>query len=228
ASVEAIERHPLKTLLIGALALLGAPILILFLAVTLVGLPLAALLLALLLLALVFGPVPAVAAGGDVVLRRNGGLFGGFVLGAVLWRLGIWLIPFVGALIYLAALIWGVGGWVLGAWRVRAARPVDRETLPPALIVKDDPIPEGWEYPLAPKKAEDAADEVPDSSRIPPPQDEAAAAQPPTKAVEPQPRPNRVPGPPPGEEGQDSTAPEPSSDPPDHTRGTDDWGLPTR
>ena len=151
ASVEAIERHPLKTLLIGFLMLIGVPILVLLLAATLVGLPLAALLLAMLLLALVFGPVPAVAAAGDLILRRKGGLFGAFVLGAILWRLGIWLIPFVGAILYLVGLIWGVGGWTLGAWRVRAARPTEREALPPALTVKDDPIPDGWAYPLPPE-----------------------------------------------------------------------------
>jgi cytoskeletal protein CcmA (bactofilin family) len=152
ASVEAIERHPIKTLLIGLVTLVAAPLLAVLLAATLVGLPLAALLLAALLLGLVFGPVPAVAAVGDLILRRKGGLFGAFVLGAVLWRLGIWHIPFVGAILYLVGLIWGVGGWVLGAWRVRAARPAARDALPPALAVTDDEIPEGWEYPLPPAK----------------------------------------------------------------------------
>lgn len=157
ASVEAVERHPVKTLLIGLLTLIVAPMLVVLLAVTLVGLPLAALVLAVLLLGLVFGPVPAVAAAGDLILRRKGGLFGGFVLGAVLWRLGIWLIPFVGAILYLVGLIWGVGGWVLGAWRVRAARPPGRDALPPALSVTDDEIPEGWEYPLPPSAPAGAA-----------------------------------------------------------------------
>jgi len=183
ASIEAVERHPVKTFFVGILALIAAPLLVLLLAATLVGLPLAALLLVALLLALVFGPVPAVAAGGDVLLRRKGGLFGGFVVGAVLWRLGIWLIPFVGVFLYLAGLIWGVGGWVLGAWRVRSARPADREALPSGMIVDDDPIPDGWEYPLAPAKVE-PEDESPvpvppteeepyssPSSRIPPPQE---------------------------------------------------------
>ncbi len=167
AAVEAIERHPIKTVLIGVLALVAAPILVLLLAVTLVGLPLAAVLLAAMLLGLVFGPVPAVAAGGDLLLRRKGGLFGGFVIGAVLWRLGIWLIPIVGVLLYLAGLIWGVGGWVLGAWRIRAARPVDREALPPALTVKDDDIPDGWEYPLPPSR-EEAPPEANDQRLVPP------------------------------------------------------------
>ena len=252
AAVEAIERHTTKTFFIGFLALIGAPLLVLFLAVTLVGLPLAVLALAMLLLALVFGPVPAVAAAGDVVLRRKGGLFGGFVLGAVAWRLGIWLIPFLGVFLYLAALIWGVGGWVLGAWRVRAARPVDREALPPTLIADDDPIPEGWEYPLSPKKAEEPRDSLddstpsPDSSRIPPPR----SIPPPQGEVPPPgggggqastaPEPGPVsdggdqastapePGPVSDEAGQAATAPDSTTDPPGDKPGTDEWGLPGR
>ena len=150
AAIEAVEKHPLRTGLVGLLSLIAAPLLVLFFAFTLVGLPLAVLLLVALLLALVFGPIPAVGAVGDLILRRKGGLFGGFLLGAVLWRLGIWLIPFVGALIYLAGLIWGTGGWVLAAWRIRKVRPVEREALPGALVVKTDDPPEDWEYPLPP------------------------------------------------------------------------------
>ena len=240
ASVEAIERKPLKTLLIGLLVLIGAPILVLFLAVTLVGLPLAALLLALLLLALVFGPVPAVTAAGDTVLRRKGGLFGGFVLGAVLWRLGIWLIPIVGAFVYLIALIWGVGGWVLGAWRVRAARPVDRGALPPALIVEDDPVPEDWDYPLAPTKANDASEPSSDPSD-PSPSGGGGSGEAGDGGGQAAPR--RMTGQTFGG-GQASTAPElepvsdeageatttsdSSADPRDDTPGADEWGLPRR
>jgi hypothetical protein len=229
ASVEAIERHPLKTFFVGVLALIGAPMLVLLLAATLVGLPLAALFLAMLLLSLVFGPVPAVTAGGDVLLRRKGGLFGGFVLGAVLWRLGIWLIPFVGAILYLVALIWGVGGWVLGAWRVRAARPADRETLPPALIVDDDPIPEGWEYPLAPMKSEDSSPSgLSDSS----PSGGGAAEGGEGGQTSSDDLPRSNPAEPDGAEGQASSAPDSSSESGDetdrHKPGTDEWGLPTR
>jgi len=241
ASVGAIEQHPLKTFIIGVLALIGAPMLVLLLAVTLVGLPLAALLLAMLLLSLVFGPVPAVTAGGDLLLRRKGGLFGGFVLGAVLWRLGIWLIPFVGAFLYLVALIWGVGGWVLGAWRVRAARPADREALPPALIVKDDPIPEGWEYPLAPMRSEDtsplgggaagggggdqaSSDGVPRSDLG---EGDGGGGQASSDGV---PRSDLGEGD--GGGGQASRAPDSSPESGDeldrHKPGTDEWGLPTR
>ncbi|MEA2022933.1 MAG: polymer-forming cytoskeletal protein [Actinomycetota bacterium] len=151
AAVEAVEKHPVKTGLVGLGSLIGAPLLVLLLAITLVGLPLAMLLMIAMLLAFVFGPIPAVGAVGDLLLRRKGGLFGGFLIGAVLWRLGIWLIPFVGAFIYLAGLIWGTGGWVLAAWRLRKTRPAEREALPAALMAEEDDIPEDWAYPLPPE-----------------------------------------------------------------------------
>ncbi|MEN8235874.1 MAG: polymer-forming cytoskeletal protein, partial [Actinomycetota bacterium] len=145
AAVEAVQKHPIRTLLVGLLTLIGAPIAILVLAATLVGLPLAIVLLIGMMLAFVFGPIPAVSAFGDLLTRRRAGLFGAFVVGAVLWRLGIWLIPIVGGLLYLAGLVWGTGGWVLAAWRIRKVRPADREALPEALTVKDDEdLPEDW------------------------------------------------------------------------------------
>ncbi|MCH8129126.1 MAG: polymer-forming cytoskeletal protein [Acidobacteria bacterium] len=154
AAVAAISSNPIKSLLIGLGVVLAGPIVVVLLAATLVGLPLAALVLFALLLGLIFGPVPWVTAVADLLfrpLKRKPGLFGAFVIGAVLWRFGIWIIPVVGALLYLIALIWGIGGWVLGGWRIREARDREREVLPEAMIVEEDEIPEGWEYPLAPK-----------------------------------------------------------------------------
>jgi len=218
AAVEAVERHPLKTLLIGFGSLVGAPILILLLVATLVGLPLAALLLVALLLAFVFGPIPAVGAAGDVLLRRKGGLFGGFVVGAILWRLGIWLIPIVGSLLYLVGLIWGVGGWVLAGWQIRRARPVTRDALPSSMFVKDDEeIPDDWEYPLPPPSPSPSvlAGATTPSTGDTRPADEAVAADVPDTAGD-----------------RPAGAGEPASDggdeDPDATSGTDDWGLPTR
>ncbi len=133
---------------------LAGPIVVSLLAATLVGLPLAALVLFAMLLGLIFGPIPWVTAGADLLfrrLRRKPGLCGAFAIGAVLWRFGIWIIPVVGALLYLVALIWGIGGWVLGGWRIREERDREREVLPEAMIVEEDEIPEGWEYPLAPE-----------------------------------------------------------------------------
>ena len=149
AAIGAIRHNPLKSFLVGLGAMVGGPVLILLLAVTLVGLPLAAVLFIAMLLAFAFGPIPAVGAAGELLLRRKGGIFGGFVVGAVLWRLGIWLIPILGALLYLIGLIWGVGGWVLGGWRTRAARTTGTPPVPGTATVVEE-IPDGWEYPLPP------------------------------------------------------------------------------
>ena len=130
------------------LALIGVPLLTVPLALTLVGIPLAALLIVVWLLMLFLGPIPAVTAVGEKVMRGRGGIYGGFVIGALVWRLGIFFIPIIGFLLYFAALIWGVGGWVQGAWEARQ----DDEPVP-ELPVKVD---ESWEGPLPP--AENAGD----------------------------------------------------------------------
>lgn len=184
AAVEAVEKHVIRTFLVGLLVLIGAPIAVLLLAATLVGLPLAIVLLIGMLLAFVFGPVPAVGAFGDVITRRKAGLFGAFVVGAILWRLGIWLIPIVGGLLYLSGLIWGTGGWVLAAWRIRGSRPAEREALPEAMLAKDDDdLPEDWEYPLPPERRQatgnrqqgDAAGPVVAASPVPPAEGSSAS-----------------------------------------------------
>lgn len=155
ASVEAIEKNPIKTLLIGIGVVVAGPIVLVLLAGTLVGLPLALILGFGMLLGLVVGPIPSVTVLGDLLLRHKGGLFGAFVLGAVLWRAAIWGSSLVGvgalgALLFLIAHIWGVGGWALGGWRVRDARERDRDALPEGMRVEPDDLPDDFEYPLAP------------------------------------------------------------------------------
>ena len=155
AAVTAIEESPFKSLLVGLAVVLLGPVLVVLLAATLAGLPLAALVLFGLLLGLIFGPIPSVTVFGDLLLRRRAGLFGAFVLGAVLWRAAIWGFSLVGvgaigALLFLIAHVWGMGGWVLGGWRLRAERDREREALPEGMVVEPDDVPEGWEYPLAP------------------------------------------------------------------------------
>jgi hypothetical protein len=154
ASVEAIERNPLKTLLVGIAVVIGTPVALVVFAGTLVGLPLALILAFGLLLSLAIGSIPSVTALGDLLTRRRAGLFGAFVLGAVLWRLTIWGLSLVGvgaigAILFLVAHVWGIGGWVLGGWRVRAAGSRQRETVPAAMIVAE--VPEDFIYPLAPR-----------------------------------------------------------------------------
>ena len=141
-AITAVWAKPVRTGLVGLGALVAAPLAAIPLALTLVGIPLSGVLVILFLLSLFFGPIPAVAAVGDKLGRGRFGLMGAFVVGALIWRLGIWLIPFVGALLYFAALIWGVGGWVVGAWESR--RSVVEEATPE--IVDED-----WEAPLPPE-----------------------------------------------------------------------------
>lgn len=157
AAVLAIEQSPLKTVLVGVGVVVAGPVVVVLLAATLAGLPLAALLVFGLLLGLIFGPIPSVTVFGDLLLRRRAGLFGAFVLGAVLWRAAIWGFSLVGvgavgALLFLIAQVWGVGGWVLGGWRVREARNRERDALPEGMLVDPGELPEGWEYPLAPTR----------------------------------------------------------------------------
>lgn len=163
-AVGAIEASPLKSLLIGVGVTLAGPVVVVLFGVTLVGLPIAALLLFGMALGLIFGPVPSVTVAADLVLRRGAGLFGAFVLGAVVLRAAMWGfslvgIGFVGALLFLVAHVWGVGGWVLGAWRVRDERSRQREALPEGMLVEPEELPEGWEYPLAPRPSAPAHDE---------------------------------------------------------------------
>ncbi len=153
-AVGMVTRHPLKTFLVGLAALILGPILVLLLAFTLVGLPVAAILLFGMLVALVFGPVPAVTALGDRLLRGRGGLFGAFVVGAILWRLGIWLIPFVGAVLFLVGLVWGVGAWLMAGWQQRRAPSTGGDLMPAALRRRGTEPPEDWEFPLPPAEVE--------------------------------------------------------------------------
>jgi hypothetical protein len=128
---------------------------IVLLVATIVGVPVAILLILLYGLGLLMSPLPAVTAFGNRVLGGRGGLFGAFVLGALVWRLGIELIPLVGVALYVAALTWGTGGWVLAAWEERKRVPPPEPLLPPAMMASDaaDDALRGWEPPLPPAPA---------------------------------------------------------------------------
>lgn len=163
-AVVAIEKQPLRAAAIGTGAIIVLPILVLVFILTLVGAPVALALLVLLALALLFGPVPAVAALGSRLLRGRWGLFASFFLGATIWRLGIWLIPLVGFVLYLGALAAGLGGWLMAIWGQRS------ETVPVAnlfpkhkagVVAGQIPPPVGWDAPLAPGSgAEEAEPDV--------------------------------------------------------------------
>jgi hypothetical protein len=146
-----------------------APIVIVLLVATIVGVPVAILLMLLYALGLLMSPIPAVTAFGHRVLGGRGGLFGAFVLGALVWRLGIEIIPFVGVALYLAALAWGTGGWVLAAWDERRRVPPPEPLLPASMMVSangDDRL-ETWEPPLPPRPVTASADDDPAPSSPP-------------------------------------------------------------
>jgi cytoskeletal protein CcmA (bactofilin family) len=145
----AVLAKPIRSTFYGLAALIGAPIVIVVLAATLVGLPLAIIAVCLVVAAFVVGPVPAVAALGNRVLLRRGGLFGAFVVGAMLWRFGIWVVPVVGGVLYLIVLVIGTGAWIVGFIETRrgSAYPV---ALLPASMISSGGVPDDWVPPRAP------------------------------------------------------------------------------
>lgn len=152
-AVHTVLRNPLRASLIGVGALIVAPVLIVVLMLTLVGVPVAVAVLVLYVLVLIFGPVPAVTAVGSKALRGRWGLFAAFLFGAVMWRLGIWLVPLIGFGLYLAALAIGVGAWVIAVWEERREAPVAEDLLPTSKARPTPtqiPTPIGWDAPLAP------------------------------------------------------------------------------
>lgn len=141
-----------RTFWIGFLAVIGLPLVSILFLFTVVGAPVGVLVMVLWLLGLAFAPVPAVTAGGDLLLRGRGGVFGAFIVGAVVWRFGIWLIPLVGVLLYTAALMAGTGGIVLASWRQRRAGAAAAPPLrPPTVGATVAEVSADWEPPLAPE-----------------------------------------------------------------------------
>lgn len=142
---------PGKTLLTGLVVGVLLPFSLVF-AVLLAGSALGAVVVAtivvlLVLVLLALGPVPALAAAGNAITRNRAGLFGGFLVGAVIWRLLAWLLPFGGALVGLLVYVWGVGAWITAGWSDRA------RTIEAAVFDSESETPaadEVWEPPLPP------------------------------------------------------------------------------
>lgn len=161
SSVEAVVERPWQSIGIGLLAFVVLPVVIVLLVFSLVGIPVGILLLLLLLLSFFFAPIPAVTAVGHRLLSGRGALFGGFILGAMVWRGAIWLIPWIGLVLYGVSAAAGLGGFLLATYDRRRR---DTAELPLVAVVArsspDDALTEtvdhgDWEPPLAPSKAAD-------------------------------------------------------------------------
>jgi len=118
-SVGVARERPWRSALVGLGVLIVPPLLAIPLFLTLVGLPVAVLILLCWVLGLFLGPIPAVAAAGERVLGGRGGTLGGFVVGALLWRAGLWALSLVAALLYLVPLLVGLGAFTIAAWEAR-------------------------------------------------------------------------------------------------------------
>jgi hypothetical protein len=118
-AVEKTSTRPGLTVLVGLCLLVVPPVVVIPLSLSLVGLPLALLLLVLWLSALFLGALPAVTWGGERLLRGRGGGAAALVLGALLWRGAMWLLPLAAVLLYLAATIVGLGALGRAAWTGR-------------------------------------------------------------------------------------------------------------
>lgn len=114
-----VEERPGRSALVGTAFVIGLPLLAAPLFLTLVGIPVALFVLLAWLAALVLGPIPAVTHLGGVVLRGRGGATAGVVVGVLVWRGFMWLVPLVAGFAYLSALTIGVGAFARAGWTLR-------------------------------------------------------------------------------------------------------------
>jgi hypothetical protein len=111
--------RPGRSALVGLGVLLLPPVLVLPLFLTLVGIPIALVILLAWIVALFLGPLPAVTRLGALLTRGRGGAALAVVVGVVVWRGVIWLLPVIAAVVYLSALIVGLGAYATAAWSLR-------------------------------------------------------------------------------------------------------------
>lgn len=120
AADHLVER-PWRTAAVGLAMLVIPPIVATVLFVTLVGIPIAVIVLLAWVIGLFLGPAPTLAAVVRELSRRRISLLGAFVVGAAVWRLGLWLLPLLGVVVYLAALVLGLGAFGRAVWSQRKA-----------------------------------------------------------------------------------------------------------
>lgn len=122
--VELIKDSPLKTGLLGFLALIFLPILSIILLITIFGWSLSVLIFLLFALALLIATVPVKLLAGEIIynkiLNKNAGKMMYYLVGAVIFAI-LYEIPFLGGLIRFIALLIGLGAIV--SWLGIRARP---------------------------------------------------------------------------------------------------------
>ena len=114
-----VAERPWARIGTGLAAVVGGPIMLVVLIASLVGVPLAVVVLLAIVAGLLFGSVPLVTAVGKRMIGERGGALAGFVVGAAVWSVAAVVLPVLGAALYLVGVVWGTGGWLLGAWQVR-------------------------------------------------------------------------------------------------------------
>jgi len=121
---ELIKDSPLKTGLLGFLALVFLPIISIILLFTIFGWSLSFLIILLLLLGILIATVPVKLLAGEIIyskiLKKDAGKMMYYLVGAVLFAI-VYEIPFVGGLIRFIALLIGLGAIII--WLSIQARP---------------------------------------------------------------------------------------------------------
>lgn len=121
---ELVKDSPLKTGLLGFLALIVLPVLSIILLFTFFGWSLSVLIILLLTLALLIATVPVKLLAGEIIynkiLKKKAGEMAYYLVGAFIFAV-VYEIPFVGELIRFIALLIGLGAIVV--WLAIRARP---------------------------------------------------------------------------------------------------------
>ena len=155
SAATSVLKQPVRTLLIGVIAGVVTPFTAVFLVVragSAIGAVILSTLIGLLVaVVLTLGPVPPLAIAGNRLTRDRAGLFGGFLVAAIIWRSAAALVPLLGAIIGIAAYIWGVGAWLAAIYDRRSRRTGISQLWPELARRRREPVvPDGWEPPLPP------------------------------------------------------------------------------
>lgn len=128
-----LRRHPWGSLLTGFLLLLLVPLAFIVILITIIGIPLAFILLGLYLIATFLSPIFLAILVGQTLWRRPGGSLPLALLIGIVLLILVRMIPILGALVTLAAVLFGLGALAL-AIQARTLHPFFREpTATPAV-----------------------------------------------------------------------------------------------